>query len=66
VKEIDGKTELPCAAHVYPVKVDKLAQRFPERNERKRKWFTPKKAASKVHAPELARILNDFDPRTLR
>ena len=58
--------ELPCMVMVYPVKVKKLATDFPEKSQRRRKWFSPDKAAAKVAEPELARILRDFDPRVLR
>lgn len=56
---------LPCVAMIYPVRVKSLAQDFPEKKQRRRKWFSPKKAASRVSEPELARILRDFDPRSL-
>ncbi len=56
---------VPCVALVFPVRVKSLARDFPEKSQRRRKWFAPKKAASKVIEPELARILRDFDPRSL-
>ncbi|MBK0328559.1 NUDIX hydrolase [Rhodobacteraceae bacterium F11138] len=56
---------MPCVAMVFPVRVKSLAQNFPERKQRRRRWFSPKKAASRVLEPELARILRDFDPRIL-
>lgn len=65
-KVTDMGGELPCVAMVYPVKVKTLAGRFPERGQRRRKWFSPKKAAARVQERELARILRDFDPRALR
>lgn len=65
-KAIEDAPSLPCLAMVYPVRVKSLASSFPERNERRRKWFSPRKAAQKVAEPELARILHDFDPRLLR
>ena len=55
----------PCVALVYPVWVRELEERYPEAGQRKRKWFTPAKAAKKVKEPELARILRDFDPVAL-
>lgn len=44
---------LPCAVTVYPLRVDRLTARFPERKERRRKWFAVAKAARKVAEPEL-------------
>ncbi|MEO1734474.1 MAG: NUDIX hydrolase, partial [Pseudomonadota bacterium] len=65
LKEMDEGEDLPCVVMVYPVRVKSLARSYPERNERKRKWFTAKKAATRVLEPELARILRDFDPKLL-
>lgn len=56
---------LPCAVMVYPVKVDALEADFPEKKQRRRKWFSPRKAALRVAEVELARILREFDPRVL-
>ena len=57
--------DLPCVAMVYPVRVRTLAEDYPEARQRRRKWFSRKKAASRVAEPELARILRTFDPRSL-
>lgn len=55
-----GQT-LPCAVAVYPLRVDRLAANFPERSERRRKWFAAAKAARKVAEPELRAILLTLD-----
>lgn len=60
-----GKTR-PCVAMVFPISVKRLDGRFPERDQRRRKWFSPKKAAARVQETELARILRNFDPTKLR
>ena len=65
IKIVEDGPDLPCAAMVYPVRVKTLARNYPERGQRKRKWFSPKKAAERVAEPELARILLDFDPAAL-
>ena len=65
-KDIDTNREMPCVAMVYPVKVKTLAKSFPEYGQRKRKWFSPKKAALKVSEPELAHILKVFNPELLQ
>jgi len=62
----DGAVPLPCMVMVYPVAVTELAEDFPEQDQRRRKWFSPAKAATQVAEPELARILQDFHPRVLR
>ncbi|MHA6263680.1 NUDIX hydrolase [Arenibacterium sp. CAU 1754] len=61
----NGKQQLPCVAMVYPVLVQSLAADFPEKDQRRRKWFSPRKAAARVAEPELARMLRDFDPGML-
>lgn len=65
-KLISPGVTYPCVAMVYPMRVKSLSKDYPERNQRKRRWFSPKKAAQRVSEPELARILRDFDPRMLR
>ncbi|MCF6445055.1 NUDIX hydrolase [Nereida sp. MMG025] len=57
--------DLPCVAMVYPIKVTRLLSDYPEKNERRRKWFSIKKAVTKVHEPELRAILKAFDPKNL-
>lgn len=47
----------PMEAMVYLLKVDKLAKRYPEAHERKRKWFTPKEAAERVNEMALKDLL---------
>jgi 8-oxo-dGTP pyrophosphatase MutT (NUDIX family) len=63
-KEMDGD-DLPCVVAVFPLRVTRKFKEWPEENERKRQWFSPKKAASKVQEPELKRLLANFDPKTL-
>ncbi|MBD3765809.1 MAG: NUDIX hydrolase [Rhodobacterales bacterium] len=57
----DGRA-LPCQVAVYPLQVDRLARKFPERKQRKRHWFTPEKAALRVDDPGMAAILRGFAP----
>ena len=64
-KELQGDQSFPCIAMVYPIKVKELARKYPEANQRRRKWMSPKKAAEKVAEPELAQILRDFNPAIL-
>lgn len=65
-KFVDGEDDLPCVAMLYPVKVKSLAGDFPEKGQRRRKWFSAKKAAKLVNEPELSRMLRDFDPKVLK
>ena len=65
-KVLDGDTVLPTVVTVHPVEVDKLAKSYPERGARRRKWFSPAKAATKVDEPELADLIARFDPAPFR
>lgn len=56
---------LPTVVAVFPIRVTKLADRYPERGDRRRKWFSPAKAAARVAEPELAALIAGFDPATL-
>ena len=64
-KELQGDEKLPCIVAIFPMKVDELAKAWPEKNQRQRKWFSRKKAASMVDEPELAAIIKGFDPSLL-
>lgn len=64
-KAIAPGQHLPCVGMVYPVRVQSLAQDYPEKGQRRRKWFSRKKAARNVWEPDLAHLLRDFDPRGL-
>lgn len=66
IKVMDDDTELPCVALIYPVRVNILRNDYPEADERKRKWYSRKKAANKVSEPELAQLLRTFEPKLLR
>lgn len=57
-----GAPDLPCVVCVFPLKVKSLAKEFPERHERRRKWFSPKQASKKVAEPDLRQLLRDFKP----
>lgn len=62
-KEIGEDDGFACIAMLYPVKVKSLAKKYPEKDQRRRRWMSRKKAASKVAEPELRRMILDFDPR---
>ena len=58
----EGGADLPCVAVVYPLKVQKVHATWPESKERRRKWFSRRKAAERVSEPELRQIILSFDP----
>lgn len=65
-KVTDDRSVLPTVVAVYPLRVESMAQDFPEQGKRRRKWFTPAKAAARVAEPELASLIAGFDPKALR
>lgn len=64
-KELIAGPIVTCVVAVFPIQVKKLHAGYPERKQRKRKWFSLEKAASKVDEPELAALLSGFDPKLL-
>ncbi|WP_320237994.1 NUDIX hydrolase [Cognatiyoonia sp. IB215182] len=57
----------PIVTLVYPLHVKNVHSSWPEQHERRRKWFTQRKAAKKLSEPELKRIVATFNPKkTLR
>ena len=61
-KNVGENDDLPCVVATFPIKVKKLAKDYPEADERDRKWFSPKEAASLVDEPELATMIKKFKP----
>lgn len=51
---------LPCSVDVYALRVERLTDKYPERRQRRRKWFSPEKAARKVAEPDLRALILDF------
>ncbi len=66
VKHADLRRSVNCVVAVYPVRVSKLSGEWLEKHQRKRKWFSRKKAAAAVTEPELARLIRSFDPKTVK
>lgn len=64
VKPLADQTA-PVVVMVYPVAVAKTADTWPEKKERKRKWVSPKKAATLLSEPGLRKIVKGFDPAKL-
>lgn len=56
-KQRGAKEALPCVVSVFPLRVEELAARFPERKERRRRWFGAEKASKLVAEPELRALL---------
>ena len=50
----------PIEASVYPIKVETLADDFPECDQRTRRWVSPDEAANLVDEPELKDLLRSL------
>ena len=64
-KQMREGPDLPCIVAVFPVRVTKLANDYPEAKERKRQWVSPKRALKQLDEPELREILKGFNPARL-
>lgn len=65
-KWMNDNETLPIIVAVFPVKVEEMADDYPEASERRRKWFSLKKAASKVEERDLRQLIATFSLDRLR
>jgi 8-oxo-dGTP pyrophosphatase MutT (NUDIX family) len=49
-----------CNVHVFPLRVDRQHKKWPEKNQRRTRWFKPAQAAKVVQEPNLRRIIRKF------
>ncbi|MDO9637867.1 MAG: NUDIX hydrolase [Pseudotabrizicola sp.] len=59
-KQRPPKDPVPCVVSVFALRVKELADKFPERKQRRRKWFDARKAARKVAEPDLRKLLSQL------
>lgn len=52
--------EVPCEVLVFPLRVEKVADRWKEKRSRIRKWVSPAEAARMVNEPDLGQIIAYF------
>lgn len=64
LKPLD-RTRTAVVAMVFPVLVREVHDDWPERGQRRRKWFARAQAAARLDEPELRHIVQTFDPRGL-
>lgn len=64
VKPLSKRTT-PVVVMLYPLLVLQESSDWPERLQRRRKWFPLKKAASKLQEPALRHMVELFDPTGL-
>ncbi len=51
-----------CVVRVYPLEAREMLRKFPETGQRRAKWFSQAKAASRVAEHDLATLIRDFTP----
>lgn len=51
-----------CEVLVFPLEIEQVADKWPERKKRKRKWFSPAEAAAAVRERDLAELIFAFSP----
>lgn len=61
-KQLRSGLRSRCQVHVFPMEVSQIAETWPERKKRKRRWFTPHEAAGLVAEPDLAEMIAAFGP----
>ncbi|MEW6633155.1 MAG: NUDIX hydrolase [Pseudomonadota bacterium] len=59
-KVLASGEEVPCEVLVFPLKVDRVADRWKERHARTRKWVGPAEAVRMVNEPDLCEIISNF------
>ncbi|MGQ7792009.1 NUDIX hydrolase [Faunimonas sp. B44] len=52
---------VPCRVTVYPLRVERLEETWPEQDERRRVWFQPEDAAEQVQEPDLRALLQNVE-----
>lgn len=62
LKRLPDDETLPCRVQVFPLRVSRMSNDFPEKGQRRLKWFKPAAAAKKVQEAELQAILSGFKP----
>ncbi|RUV51958.1 MAG: NUDIX hydrolase [Mesorhizobium sp.] len=59
-KALASGEEVPCEVLVFPLQVDKIADRWKEKRSRIRKWVSPAEAVRMVNEPDLGQIITYF------
>lgn len=61
-KQLARGREWRCEVLVYPLQVTDVADKWPEKKKRRRRWFAPRDAARLVNEPDLAELIGRFVP----
>ena len=59
-KVLDDGSKMSCRVTLFPMMVRSVKRRWKERDQRKRRWFSPKGAARAVNEPGLVDLLSQL------
>lgn len=59
-KQRPSGMEWRCEVLIFPLEVDRLAEKWPEKKRRKREWFSAEEAARRVREADLAELIAQF------
>lgn len=59
-KALSSGEDVPCEVLVFPLEVDKVADKWKEKRHRKRKWVKPEEAARMINEPDLCKLIATF------
>jgi hypothetical protein len=60
-KRLSTGSLVPCQVMVFPLKVSQQLASWPEKHQRRTKWFKPDAAAKAVNEPELRAIIRNLN-----
>jgi ADP-ribose pyrophosphatase YjhB (NUDIX family) len=52
-----------CIIKIYSMEVSELLEDYPEKNQRKRKWFSLREAAENISMPEISKLLLELNQK---
>ena len=50
-----------CLIKVFTMEVHEVLDDYPEKNDRKRKWFTPEEASGAIAIPEIGQMIKELN-----
>ena len=50
-----------CIIKVFTMEVYEVLEDYPEKNDRKRKWFTPEEAVEAITIPEIGEMIKELN-----
>ena len=59
-KEMKNGLSVRCQVQLFPLEVETMLKKFPEKGTRELEWVTCEEAASRVNEPELKQLLLSF------